>query len=233
MTAPFMRAYTELLVATCHQRDAFAMGGMAAFIPSRRDPEVNKVALDKVREDKEREANDGFDGSWVAHPDLVPVCMEIFDRVLGDKPNQVDKKRDDVSVEAAQLLDVASTGGAVTEAGLRLNVSVGLQYLDSWLRGIGAAAINNLMEDAATAEISRSQIWQWIHNSVRLDDGTQVTADLVGRIEDEELAKIREALGDEAWANSRFDDARKLFERVALADDFADFLTTVAYDFID
>jgi malate synthase len=233
MTAPFMRAYTELLVSTCHRRGAFAMGGMAAFIPSRRDPEVNEVALAKVREDKEREAGDGFDGSWVAHPDLVPVCMEIFDRVLGDRPNQLDRLRDDVSVTAAQLLDVASTPGAVTEAGLRSNVSVGLQYLEAWLRGNGAVAINNLMEDAATAEISRSQIWQWIHNDVRLDDGTAITAELVARFEDEELAKIRTAIGDEAWATSRFDDARKLFERVALADDFADFLTTAAYDSID
>jgi malate synthase len=153
--------------------------------------------------------------------------------VLGDKPNQLDRLRPDVHVEPAQLLDVASAGGAVTEAGLRSNVSVGLQYLEAWLRGNGAVAINNLMEDAATAEISRSQIWQWIHNSVRLDDGTPVTADLVGRIEDEELAKIRATLGDEAWGQSRFDDARKLFERVALADDFADFLTTAAYDSID
>jgi malate synthase len=233
MTAPFMRAYTELLVSTCHRRGAFAMGGMAAFIPSRRDPAVNEVALAKVREDKEREAADGFDGSWVAHPDLVPVCQEIFDRVLGDRPNQLDRRRDDVSVDAAQLLDVAATGGAVTEAGLRSNVSVALQYLEAWLRGNGAVGINNLMEDAATAEISRSQVWQWIHNGVRLDDGTTVTADLVGRIEDEELAQLRETLGDQAWATSRFDDARKLFERVALADDFADFLTTAAYDAID
>jgi malate synthase len=233
MTAPFMRAYTELLVSTCHRRGAFAMGGMAAFIPSRRDPAVNEVALAKVREDKEREAADGFDGSWVAHPDLVPVCLEIFDRVLGDKPNQLDKLRPDVSVDAAGLLDVASLGAVVTEAGLRSNVSVALQYLEAWLRGNGAVGINNLMEDAATAEISRSQVWQWIHNGVRLDDGTEVTADLVGRIEDEELAKIREAIGDEAWTGSRFDDARKLFERVALADDFADFLTTAAYDSID
>ena len=233
MTAPFMRAYTELLVSTCHKRGAFAMGGMAAFIPSRRDPAVNQVALAKVREDKEREADDGFDGSWVAHPDLVPVCREIFDRVLGDRPNQLDRRRDDVSVDAAQLLDVAATGGAVTEAGLRGNVSVALQYLEAWLRGNGAVGINNLMEDAATAEISRSQVWQWIHNGVRLDDGTAITAGLVGRIEDEELAKIRAALGDQAWAASRFDDARKLFERVALADDFADFLTTAAYDSID
>jgi malate synthase len=233
MTAPFMRAYTELLVSTCHRRGAFAMGGMAAFIPSRRDPAVNEVALAKVREDKEREAGDGFDGSWVAHPDLVPVCQEIFDRVLGDRPNQLDKLRPDVSVSPAGLLDVAATDGAVTEPGLRNNVSVALQYLESWLRGGGAVAINNLMEDAATAEISRSQVWQWIHNDVRLPDGTAITADLVGRIEDEELAAIRSAIGDEAWAASRFDDARKLFERVALADDFADFLTTVAYDAID
>ena len=233
MTAPFMRAYTELLVSTCHRRGAFAMGGMAAFIPSRRDPAVNEVALAKVREDKEREAADGFDGSWVAHPDLVPICQEIFDRVLGDKPNQLGKVRDDVSVEAAELLDVAALGAVVTEAGLRSNVSVGLQYLEAWLRGNGAVGINNLMEDAATAEISRSQVWQWIHNSVRLDDGVEITPELVARIEDEELVKIRQAIGEQAWAAGRFDDARKLFERVALADDFADFLTTAAYDSID
>jgi malate synthase len=225
MTAPFMRAYTELLVSTCHRRGAFAMGGMAAFIPSRRDPAVNEVALAKVREDKEREAGDGFDGSWVAHPDLVPVCREIFDRVLGDRPNQLGRLRPEVNVDAAQLLDVA--GGEVTEAGLRSNVSVALQYLESWLRGNGAVAINNLMEDAATAEISRSQVWQWIHNGVTLPDGTPITAELVARIEDEELAKLTPATGN------RFDDARKLFERVALADDFADFLTTAAYDSID
>ncbi|WP_306214890.1 malate synthase A [Actinoplanes sp. RD1] len=227
MTAPFMRAYTELLVKTCHKRGAFAMGGMAAFIPSRRDPQVNEVALAKVREDKEREAGDGFDGSWVAHPDLVPVCREIFDRTLGDRPNQLDRRRDDVEVTAAQLLDVSATGGAVTEAGLRSNVSVALQYLEAWLRGNGAVAIFNLMEDAATAEISRSQVWQWIHNGVTLDDGTPITAELVRRLEDEELAAIDQAPGN------RFDEARKLFERVALADDFADFLTTAAYDAID
>ncbi len=233
MTAPFMRAYSELLVATCHRRGAFAMGGMAAFIPSRRDAAVNEVALAKVREDKEREAGDGFDGSWVAHPDLVPVCQEIFDRVLGDRPNQLSKQRPDVQPDATALLDVAALGAVVTEAGLRSNVSVALRYLEAWLRGNGAVAINNLMEDAATAEISRSQVWQWIHNKVRLDDGTEITADLVGRFEDEELAAIRAELGDDVWISSRFDDARKLFERVALADDFADFLTTAAYDSID
>ncbi|GAA4589966.1 malate synthase [Actinoplanes octamycinicus] len=229
MTAPFMRAYSELLVSTCHRRGAFAMGGMAAFIPSRRDPEVNKIALAKVNEDKEREAGDGFDGSWVAHPDLVPVCQAIFDRVLGDKPNQLSKLRPDVAVDAADLLDVAALDAPVTEAGLRNNVNVALQYLEAWLRGNGAVAIHNLMEDAATAEISRSQIWQWIHNGVKLPDGTPITAELVSRIEDEELAKIKEAAGE----GGRFEDARKLFERVALADDFADFLTTAAYDSID
>src|SRR3954454_8288433 len=233
MTAPFMRAYTELLVSTCHRRGAFAMGGMAAFIPSRRDPAVNEVALAKVREDKEREAGDGFDGSWVAHPDLVPVCQEIFDRVLGSRPNQLDRQRPDVSVTAGQLLDIRSAQGQVTEAGLRLNLYVAVAYTAVWIRGNGAVAINNLMEDAATAEISRSQVWQWIHNGVRLPDGTPITADLVGTIEDEELAKIRAAIGDEAWAAGRFDEARKLFERVALSDDFPDFLTTAAYDSID
>jgi malate synthase len=233
MTAPFMRAYSELLVATCHRRGAFAMGGMAAFIPSRRDEEVNKVALTKVREDKEREAGDGFDGSWVAHPDLVPVCAEIFDRVLGDRPNQLGKQRPDVAVTAHDLLDVAGLKAPVTAAGLRNNVNVALQYLEAWLRGNGAVGIHNLMEDAATAEISRSQVWQWIHNGVRLEDGTPITAELVGRIEDEELAAIRASIGDEAWTAGRYDDARKLFERVALADDFADFLTSAAYDSID
>jgi malate synthase len=233
MTAPFMRAYTELLVSTCHRRGAFAIGGMAAFIPSRRDPAVNEVALAKVREDKEREAGDGFDGSWVAHPDLVPVCREVFDRVLGDRPNQLDRQRPEVSVSAADLLNVSATPGAVTEEGLRNNISVGLQYLESWLAGNGAVAINNLMEDAATAEISRSQIWQWIHNGVELPSGAPITASLVTQLEDSELAAIRSRVGEEAWAAGRYDEARKLFERVALSDDFPDFLTTVAYESID
>jgi malate synthase len=231
MTAPFMRAYTELLVSTCHRRGAFAMGGMAAFIPSRRDPEVNATALAKVREDKEREAADGFDGSWVAHPDLVPICQEVFDKVLGDRPNQLDRRRDDVAVVADELLDIAATPGSVTAAGLRSNVSVALQYLASWLGGNGAAAINNLMEDAATAEISRSQVWQWIHNEVRLDNGDLVTPELVRRIEDEELHRIREQYGD-AYDEKRFGQARELFEMVALADDFVDFLTLPAYELL-
>src|SRR5882757_8338678 len=186
MTAPMMRAYTDLLVQTCHKRGAFAMGGMAAFIPSRRDPEVNKVALAKVRDDKTREAGDGFDGSWVAHPDLVPVCREVFDSFLGDKANQLDKQRPDVSVTARDLLAVDKTPGGVTEAGLRNNISVALQYLANWLGGNGAVAIFNLMEDAATAEISRSQIWQWVHNEITLDDGPLVTKDVDERMIDEE-----------------------------------------------
>ncbi len=229
MTAPMMRAYTELLVATCHRRGAFAMGGMAAFIPSRRDPEVNRQALAKVREDKEREARDGFDGSWVAHPDLVPVCQEVFDRVLGDRPNQLDRLRDDVSVTAEQLLDVASVPGDVTEAGLHNNIEVALRYLEAWLRGSGAVGIHNLMEDAATAEISRSQVWQWVHNGTTLDSGQPVTAELVRSIAAAELAAIADEIGDSAYAASRFELARQVFEQVALADDFVDFLTLPAY----
>ena len=216
MAVPFMRAYTELLVKTCHARDAHAMGGMAAFIPSRRDPEVNAAALAKVREDKEREAGQGFDGTWVAHPDLVPVAMEIFDRVLGERPNQVDRQRDDVSSSAADLLDVGSTPGKITMAGLHNNVSVGIQYLAAWLRGSGAVAIFNLMEDAATSEISRSQIWQWLQH------GKVARADVEAAIE-EELAKLD---GD-------YEEARQLFEQVALGDEFIEFLTLPAYEHID
>ncbi len=229
MTAPFMRAYTELLVKTCHGRGAHAMGGMAAFIPSRRDPEVNAKALAKVREDKTRESGDGFDGSWVAHPDLVPVCQEVFDGVLGDRPNQLDKLRDDVEVSAADLLAVAKTPGLITEAGLRNNISVGLQYLASWLAGTGAVAIFNLMEDAATAEISRSQVWQWLHNDVTLAEGQQVTVGLVEQIIGEELATIREQYGA-AFDAARFEQAVALFKEVALADDYAEFLTIPAYE---
>ncbi|MQA85939.1 MAG: malate synthase A [Streptosporangiales bacterium] len=229
MTAPFMRAYTELLVRTCHRRGAHAMGGMAAFIPSRRDPEVNEKALAKVRDDKRREAGDGFDGSWVAHPDLVSICQEMFDATLGDRPNQLDRTREEVEVSAADLLAVDKTPGEATEAGLRNDVSVGLQYLASWLGGNGAAAIFNLMEDAATAEIARSQVWQWLHNDVHLAEGTEVTRGLVERIIDEELAKIREAYGS-AYDEQRFSQAKALFVEVALDDDFAEFLTLPAYE---
>ena len=229
MTAPFMRAYTELLVSTCHGRGAHAMGGMAAFIPSRRDPQVNEIALAKVRDDKTRESRDGFDGSWVAHPDLVPICREVFDGVLGDQANQLGKLREDVSVTAADLLSIDKTPGGITEAGLRNNISVGLQYLANWLAGNGAVAIFNLMEDAATAEISRSQVWQWLHNDVSLADGPLITRDLVERLIGEELATIREQHGD-AFDAARYDEATALFTEVALADDYADFLTIPAYE---
>ncbi|MGH2995259.1 MAG: malate synthase A [Gaiellaceae bacterium] len=217
MTVPFMRAYTQLLVKTCHRRGAHAMGGMAAFVPSRRDPEVNETALAGVREDKVREASDGFDGTWVAHPDLVPVATEEFDRVLGERPNQVERQREDVDVEAGDLLDVRVPGGDVTEDGVRNNVAVGLRYLESWLRGTGAVAIFNLMEDAATAEISRSQVWQWIRHR-------RVERDLVTRLEDEELAEAGEG---------RWEDAREVFERVALSEKLEEFLTLPAYEYID
>ncbi|WP_285730866.1 malate synthase A [Nocardiopsis sp. ATB16-24] len=229
MTAPMMRAYTELLVKTCHKRGAHAIGGMAAFIPSRRDEEVNRTALAKVRDDKARESGDGFDGSWVAHPDLVPVAMEIFDEVLGERPNQIDKQRPEVEVSAADLLAVGQTGGGVTMAGLRNNINVALQYLAAWMGGNGAVAIHNLMEDAATAEISRSQIWQWLHNDITLDDGPKVTAELVRQLIDEELATIRQAQG-ENFDEGLFKQATQLFTEVALADEYVDFLTLPAYE---
>jgi malate synthase len=186
---------------------------MAAFIPSRRDPEVNALALEKVSEDKEREASQGFDGTWVAHPDLVPVAMQAFDAVLGERPNQIERRRDDVDVGSAELLDVAATPGAITEQGLRNNVSVGIQYLAAWLRGNGAAAINNLMEDAATAEISRSQIWQWLHH------GRFSAAD-VERVTEEEMA----ALGPD------YEEARSIFEQIATQPEYVEFLTLPAYE---
>src|SRR2546423_1710039 len=233
MTVPFMRAYTELLVKTCHRRGAHAIGGMAAFIPSRRDEEVNRMALERVRDDKERESRDGFDGTWVAHPDLVPVGTEVFDSVLGARPNQVERRRDEVSVSAAELIDTRVPGGEVTDDGLRQNVSVGIQYIASWLRGVGAAAIDNLMEDAATAEISRSQVWQWIRHSAHLADGAVVTDDLAREIAEDELSKVRDRLGEELWAKGRFAEARKVFEQVSLAKDFPQFLTLAALNLID
>jgi malate synthase len=234
MTVPFMRAYTELLVQTCHKREAFAMGGMAAFIPSRKDPEVNEQALAKVRADKEREANDGFDGTWVAHPDLVATAMAEFDKVLGDKPNQIDRKRPEVHVTAEQLLAAGETPGDITSAGLRTNVDVGIRYVESWLRGNGAAAIHNLMEDAATAEISRSQVWQWVHNDAKLaDTGETVTSSLVRGVADDVTAAVRAEIGDDAYDGGRWKEARDIFEEVALADDFVTFLTLPAYDRLD
>jgi len=236
MTAPFMRAYTELLVSTCHRRGAFAIGGMAAFIPSRHDPEANQRALTKVHEDKNREAAAGYDGSWVAHPGLVEACREEFGAVLGQSPNQLDRLRDDVTVTAADLLDVASTPARPTAAGLRSNISVGLRYLESWLRGNGAAGIDNLMEDVATAEISRSQIWQWVRNEVRLDNGAVVTDELVRSVIADELASIEEAAGGQRFAGGRWTEARAVFEQVALGaagGEFIDFLTLPAYPLID
>jgi malate synthase len=226
MTVPFMRAYSELLVKTCHARGAFAMGGMAALIPSRKDPEANERAIAAVREDKRREAEAGFDGTWVAHPDVVPVATEEFDRVLGDRHNQIERRRDDVHVEAADLLDAAATPGEITEEGLRNDVNVGFQYISFWLGGRGAAGIDNLMEDAATAEISRSQIWQWVRHG-------KVTRERVREVLDEEMARIRAEVGDEVWEKGRPEETRRLFEQVALGDEFPEFLTLPAYELLD
>ena len=221
MTVPFMRAYTELLVHTCHKRGASAIGGMAAFIPSS-DPAVNEIAFAKVQADKAREASDGFDGSWVAHPGMVELCRNEFNKILGDNPNQISRKRDDVVVSAADLLNVRATPGEVTEAGLRNNISVSIQYLESWLRGVGAVAIFNLMEDAATAEISRSQIWQWIHNKIALADGREITPELVKELVELEIQK----LGDPV----RYLQAKETFMACAISDEYLDFLTLPAYE---
>ena len=232
MTTPFMRAYTELLVQTCHKRGAHAIGGMSAFIPNRRDPAVTEQALAKVRDDKQREAGDGFDGTWVAHPDLVPVALTEFDRVLGDRSNQVERQRPDVNVEAVDLLDVESSGGSITEAGVRLNVDVGLRYIESWLAGTGAAAIHNLMEDAATAEISRAQLWQWIKHKRSATNGMPISRATVAQLIDDGLVAIAAEKGS-LFDVARFADARKIFEHVALAEEFDDFLTLPAYELLD
>jgi malate synthase len=233
MTVPFMRAYTELLAATCHRRGAHAMGGMAALIPSRKDEEANDKALDGVRADKEREVGQGYDGTWVAHPDLVSTAREVFEAGLSGAPNQLQRRRDDVHVSAQELLDLPSTPGEITEAGLRTDVNVGFQYLSFWLSGRGAAAINSLMEDAATAEISRSQIWQWVHHGSKLQDGRTVTAGLVREVLREETAKIRESVGDETWRAGRPSETAEIFERVALAPELIEFLTIPAYEYLD
>ncbi|TXS39060.1 malate synthase A [Streptomyces sp. OR43] len=230
MTAPFMRAYTELLVRTCHKRGAHAIGGMAAFIPSRRDAEVNKVAFEKVKADKDREANDGFDGSWVAHPDLVPIAMASFDAVLGEKPNQKERLREDVSVAAGDLIAIDTLHAKPTYDGLRNAVAVGIRYIEAWLRGMGAVAIFNLMEDAATAEISRSQIWQWINADVVFENGEHATADLARKVAAEELAAIRTEIGDEAFTAGKWQQAHDLLLQVSLDQDYADFLTLPAYE---
>lgn len=233
MTTSFMHAYTELQVATCHKRGAHAIGGMAAFIPNRRDPEVTEAALAKVAADKRREAEQGCDGTWVAHPDLVPVAQAEFDKVLGERANQVDRLRPEVAVDAADLLDTHVEGGRITAPGIRTNVSVGIRYLAAWLTGTGAAAIDNLMEDAATAEISRSQLWQWVHHGSTTDDGRTVDADLVRSVADDVMSGIAEAVGEDGIEEGRYREARELFERVALTPEFIDFLTLPAYELID
>ncbi len=224
MTVPFMRAYTELLVRSCHKRGAHAIGGMAAFIPSRKDEDVNRVAMQKVREDKEREATDGFDGSWVAHPDLVPVCLSIFERQLDGGAHQKHVLREDVVVQPRELVDLHVPGGSLDEDGLRTNISVSLQYLDQWMAGNGAAAINNLMEDAATAEIARAQLWQWVHRGAELEDGSVVTLELYERLREEEL----EVLGGRE--HRHFGAAVELLDGLVLADEFHEFLTLGAYE---
>jgi malate synthase len=223
MSVPFMRAYTELQVATCHRRGAHAIGGMAAFIPNRRDKGVTERALTRVKEDKDREAGQGCDGTWVAHPDLVAVARESFDRILEERPNQIDRLRPDVEVTAHDLLDVRVPGGTITEGGVRQNLAAGIRYMHSWLGGVGAAAIDNLMEDVATAEISRSQIWQWVRHGAKLDDGRVVDQDLVRSMAAEEIEKTGVDSGP-AW---------NLFEKVALASEFVEFLTLPAYELID
>ncbi|MFP5417284.1 MAG: malate synthase A [Actinomycetes bacterium] len=223
MTAPFMRSYTEQLVRACHRRGVSAMGGMAAFIPNRRKPEVTEAALEKVRADKTREATDGFDGSWVAHPDLVPICREVFDAHLGDRPNQIDRRRFDVIPDDRALIDLAIPGATITDGGVRTNIDVGIRYIEAWLRGNGAVAIHDLMEDAATAEISRSQIWQWRNAGVTTAEGHHVTTEWLTEVFGEVFASLERFEGD------RYDDARELFQEVALADEYPEFLTLPAY----
>ncbi|MEZ2392199.1 malate synthase A [bacterium RCC_150] len=223
MTQPFMRSYTEQLVRACHRRGAMAIGGMAAAVPNRKDEAANTAAFEKVRADKTREAGDGFDGSWVAHPDLVPVCREVFDGVLGERPNQLDRSREDVTPDDRALIDIASTEGTITETGIRNNIEVGIRYIESWLRGNGAVAIHNLMEDAATAEISRSQLWQWIYSHAITDTGEVISREWVNELLDEEFARLERFDGD------RFNDARSIFEEVTLTEKFPTFLTIPAY----
>src|SRR3989454_5818043 len=233
MTVPFMRAYTGLLVKTCHRRGAHAIGGMAAFVPSRKDPTANELAFTKVGEDKAREANDGFDGTWVAHPDLVPVAGQVFDRALQGRPNQLGREGGEVDVTARDLLDVRVPGGKTTEAGLRSNVRVAIQYLEAWLRGTGAVTISNLMEDTATAEIARSLVWQWVHHGARLEDERTVNEGLVRQIGDEELDRLRMEARPSAQTRGRFREARKLFDEIALKEPLVDFLTIQAYELLE
>ncbi|MGH7595239.1 MAG: malate synthase A, partial [bacterium] len=231
MTVPFMRAYTELLVKTCHKRGAHAIGGMAAFIPSRKDAQVNEIALAKVREDKERESRDGFDGTWVAHPDLAAVAKEPFDKLLGKNPHQKERLREEVQVTAKDLLNFNISGGQITEAGLRSNINVAIQYLEAWLQGSGAVGIYNLMEDAATAEISRSQVWQWLHHAnAAFADGRQISTELYRSLLSEEMGKIESMVGAARFAAGKYELARQLFDQLVTAKNFVEFLTLVAYE---
>jgi malate synthase len=231
MTAPFMRAYALSCIKACHKRGAFAMGGMAAYIPIKTDPAANETALAKVREDKRREATDGHDGTWVAHPGLVQIAREEFDQVLGEKPNQIARQRDDVSATPEQLVEVPK--GSMTEEGLRMNIRVGIQYIEAWLGGLGCVPLYNLMEDAATAEISRTQVWQWIHNPRGvLQDGRKVTVPLVRQLIDEEMNRIRSERGDERFQKSLFDEARVLFDELVTNEALEEFLTLKAYEFL-
>ncbi len=232
MTTPFMRAYTDRLVQTCHRRGIHAMGGMAAFVPSRRDPSINERAFAAVRRDKEREASDGFDGTWIAHPDLVEVAQVAFDDVLDERPNQIDRRRADVDVAAEQLLDLTMPDGTITDAGLRVNVEVGLDYLASWLSGNGAVALNNLMEDAATAEISRSQIWQWVSTESQTVEGTPIDSASIHRLIDEVLTNRRQTLGEDTFTSARYKDAAELFIATSLSETLPEFLTLSAYELI-
>jgi malate synthase len=232
MTVPFMRDYSLYVIQACHQRGAHAMGGMAAQIPIKNDPAANEAALEKVRKDKQREAGAGHDGTWVAHPGLVQVAMEEFDKVLGDKPNQIDKQRDDVVITAESLIAVPE--GTITEAGLRQNISVGIQYIEAWLAGTGCVPLYNLMEDAATAEISRTQVWQWVHlPNAKLDDGRDITLEQVRALTEEELAQIKQQIGAERFDNGKFAEAAKLFDELVANDELAEFLTLKAYEQLD
>jgi malate synthase len=231
MTSPFMRAYSLLLIRTCHRRGAFAMGGMAAQIPIKNDPVANEQALAKVRADKQREASDGHDGTWVAHPGLVQLAKEAFDAVM-KSPNQIHRQRDDVQVAAADLLDFQPQT-PITEQGLRLNINIGIQYLGAWLAGTGCVPIFNLMEDAATAEISRAQIWHWIRSPQGvLADGRKVTRELFQALLPEELKRVREMLGDKQYATGRYPEGARMFEELTLSDDFVEFLTLPAYEWV-
>ncbi|MCX2740274.1 malate synthase A [Pontibacter anaerobius] len=234
MQVPFMQAYTSLLVQTCHKRGAHAMGGMAAFIPNRHDPKVNEIAFAKVKADKAFEAKNGFDGTWVAHPDLVAVAREEFDKVLGEKPHQKEVLREDVQVKAQDLTDFEIPGGKITETGLRLNINVGIMYIGSWLCGTGAVAIHNLMEDAATAEISRAQVWQWLHHPhTKTNDGVEITEERVLQLIKEETENIKEEIGLVMFKNCHYEKASQLFSELVLTNCFVDFLTLPAYKYID